>query len=506
MAMFFCCRSCANFVPPSPLFGCCPFLCSMLDAGGLATYPGRSFYGAPEYECRHCRALFWLHERIESDSSVRTGKIVYNKCCRGGKIVIPPYRDRPEPLNSLMRFDGDARCKRFIKHIRQYNCLFAFTSMGDNIDRSMNDGRGPPVFKICGQIHHRIGSLLPPDSDPPKFIQLYVYDTSNEVTNRLHALNADDRPSDPLDPLIVGQLLQMLDDNNPLAQSFRQARDRFLDNDGDEFIIRIVGAREGDPVQYNLPTTDQLAMLVVGDFTLDTFQRDIVIQTRSGQLQQISTLHPAFMALQYPLLFPYGERGFQIGVSYRGVTSDGKKKRTKMTMQDYYCHAFHYRRNQPNPFLCYGSLSTQAKIDARASIDENRLWYVINNQNKLRVESLQGIVDAVGRGCVDGNDIGKKTVLPASHTGGRHYMIQNYHDAIALCRVFGLPDFFVTFTSNPKWPEISEAIAFEPGQKPTDRADIVVRVYNMKLEELLHDIRDGSVFGPISAAAQVMLL
>jgi len=51
-------------------------------------------------------------------------------------------------------------------------------------------------------------------------------------------------------------------------------------------------------------------MLVVGDFTLDTFQRDIVVQPRSGHLEHISSLHPAFMALQYPLLFPYGERGF----------------------------------------------------------------------------------------------------------------------------------------------------------------------------------------------------
>ena len=60
-------------------------------------------------------------------------------------------------------------------------------------------------------------------------------------------------------------------------------------------------------------------------------------------------------------------------------------------------------------------------------------------------------------------------------------MVQNYHDAIAICRVYGPPDFFTTFTCNPKWREISEGI-LEPGQKSTDRADIVVRVYNMKLE------------------------
>nr|AWA44617.1 UPI0001A86C63 related cluster [Saccharum spontaneum] len=54
--------------------------------------------------------------------------------------------------------------------------------MGTNVDRSMNDGHGPLVFKICDQIHHRIGSLLPPDGRPPKFIQLYIYDTANEIS------------------------------------------------------------------------------------------------------------------------------------------------------------------------------------------------------------------------------------------------------------------------------------------------------------------------------------
>jgi len=217
--------------------------------------------------------------------------------------------------------------------------------MGANIDSSINDGCGPPVFKICGQVHHRIGSLLPPDGASPKFIQLYIYDTTNEVSNRLAALNSSDRSSEPLDPSIVEILIKMLDEHNPFAKKFRLARDRLNDHGNEEFVIRIVGAREGDPVQYNLPTTDELAMLVVGDFSLDTFKCDIIIETHSGELKQISCLHPAFMALQYPLLFPYGERGFQAGVLYNGINPTEKNTRVHITMQDYYCHQFHYRKN-----------------------------------------------------------------------------------------------------------------------------------------------------------------
>ena len=149
----------------------------------IASYPERSNLGAPDYTCKHCNAIFWYQERIKSDSSRQQNRITYNSCCKGGKIKIPRPCDRPEPLASLARFNGGPTSNKFMRNIRKYNCLFAFTSLGANIDRTINDGRGPPVFKIHGQVDHRIGSLLPSDGSPPKFLQLYIYDTSNEVQN-----------------------------------------------------------------------------------------------------------------------------------------------------------------------------------------------------------------------------------------------------------------------------------------------------------------------------------
>jgi hypothetical protein len=114
-----------------------------------ASYPNRSYYGTPDYECSYCHGVFWYAERVRSnqqDSSIR-----YNNCCKGGKISIPPFKPRPEPLASLARFDDDATSRKFIRNIRQYNCLFAFTSMGAQIDNSVNDGRGPPLLKFAAK-------------------------------------------------------------------------------------------------------------------------------------------------------------------------------------------------------------------------------------------------------------------------------------------------------------------------------------------------------------------
>ncbi|PWZ32856.1 hypothetical protein Zm00014a_000747 [Zea mays] len=193
-----------------------------------------------------CGALFWYGERTRGN--VRNRAIQYYNCCKGGKVYLPPYEERPEPLKSLARFDSDARTKKFIANIRQYNCLFAFTSMGANIDNAVNDGSGPPLFKICGQVHHRIGSLLPQEGSTPQFLQLYIYDTVNEVENRLRCLNPTKESIQNIDPLIVQELIKMLDEHNPFAKKFRMARDRLSDYEDEDFIIRIVGAREGDPV------------------------------------------------------------------------------------------------------------------------------------------------------------------------------------------------------------------------------------------------------------------
>ena len=57
---------------------------------------------------------------------------------------------------------------------------------------------------------------------------------------------------------------------------------------------------------------------------------------------------------------------------------------------------------------------------------------------------------------------------------------------MALVRVIGKPDFFLTFTCNHKWPEITGSL-FEV-QPTIHRPDIVARVFHMKVEALLADI------------------
>ena len=61
---------------------------------------------------------------------------MYTGCCRHGKVSLPIYPAWPSPLSELLRFDGGPECKRFLRLIREYNSMFAFTSLGVHIDRS----------------------------------------------------------------------------------------------------------------------------------------------------------------------------------------------------------------------------------------------------------------------------------------------------------------------------------------------------------------------------------
>ena len=102
----------------------------------------------------------------------------------------------------------------------------------------------------------------------------------------------------------------------------------------DDISIRIIGTYKGDRIQYEMPHTEELAMLIVGELNLENFKRDIIVSTKNEGLQRISIFHPAYMPLQYPLLFPYGERGFQLGIEYHKKTRNQttQQKRNTVTM------------------------------------------------------------------------------------------------------------------------------------------------------------------------------
>ncbi|XP_018503801.2 uncharacterized protein LOC103950741 [Pyrus x bretschneideri] len=377
--------------------------------------------------------------------------------------------------------------------------MFSFTSMGAKVDHSINDGSSPYIFKISGQVCHLMGSLLPADNESPKFAQLYIYDTYNEVQNRLRAFESDGN-NKKLDPKIVEGLIKMFDASNKLVKLFRTARDKYETDGLISLKMRILARELTDSKQYDQPTSDELSGLIVGDIGLADSNRDIIIESKSEGLKRVTKLNPKFMSLQYPILFPYGEDGYRPDLKWSENYKGPKTKRQRIPMRAFIAYQIQERDPCLTTLLKGGRLFQQYLVDSYATLEEDRLDYIRQNQKNLRSEVYKGIYDAVAKGDNDANNLGQKVVLPASYTGSPRYMINNYHDAMPICRENGLPDLFITFTCNIKWPEIVREFEKKPGFKPEDRPDIIFRMFKMKLDDMLDFIKSGKPFGEVEAS------
>ncbi|KAL5647488.1 hypothetical protein ACJX0J_041843, partial [Zea mays] len=170
---------------------------------------------------------------------------------------------------------------------------------------SLHSQQRPTKIAHTMVAHQTSAHIVAPFSGFRNGSKLYIYDTEHEVQNRLGMFENEADVHDRPDPEVARLLLNMLDEHNKLVAAFRFAKER-LDEEGDQ---------------------------------------------------------------KYPLLFPYGDRGYHLGIKYA--------------------------------------------------------------------------------------DVGEGDVA------GRKYHVMNYQDAMAICRVYGPPDLFVTFTCNPKWKEIVDALRFE---------------------------------------------
>ncbi|XP_071712817.1 uncharacterized protein [Rutidosis leptorrhynchoides] len=457
--------------------------------------------GDLSFTCSACGAKLWKKEtkRGENTKGLRGA---FSMCCLKGRIELPEFTKSPPQLLMDLYTNKHPKSKHFIENARQYNMVFAFTSMGEKVDKSINKGKGPYVFRIKGQNCHTMGGLVPSTGRPPKYSQLYIYDTANEAQNRTKAIGGKDnnQPStakNQLDPQLIQELMDLLDECNPLVKVYRMARDRFEQTKTPNFKIKLIARRSTDGRNYNLLTVDKVAALIVGDIDLNFDKRDIVVDSQSEGLQRISELHPKYLALQYALLFAYAEDGYRPNIYHREVDGTESRKRKKVTMREFFAYKIQ-ERSVPTLVHMARKLQQQLLVDAYTMVESQRIWYIRNDKRIQRSDTFSNLTHATLNGDVINSMLGTRYKFPASFTGSARYMIKNYRDAMALCRVYGYLDLFITFTCNSKWPEIrraSEGTSFNPEDKPAYQA----RVFNMKLDRLIEDIRRNKIFGRVKA-------
>lgn len=171
-------------------------------------------------------------------------------------------------------------------------------------------------------------------------------------------------------------------------------------------------------------------------------------------------------------------------------------------MREYYAYKIADRGSR-NILLIAGKLFQQYIVDAYIKIERTMLDFQRSHRKELRVETYIGLADFVEEQSHLRNIApGKVVVLSSSFIGEPRYKNEIYQDALAIVRRMGRPYFFITFTCNPQWPEITSQLL--SNQKPSDRPDLTAKVFKLKLTQFMKDIYKDGVLGKIATFNSVI--
>ncbi|KAK8792732.1 hypothetical protein WA158_002607 [Blastocystis sp. Blastoise] len=486
----------------------------------LNTYKA-NYLGDFNVHCEYCHAKHFELEKGMNDK--------FYTCCGSGKVVLPELPDLPNTIRSLLQRDNpDSR--EFINNIIRYNNSVALASLAGNntSDDDLRNSSGPLLFKCGGNIYHTFKSALDFDvNDPtrhPVFNQYYMID-GDEATH-MRSMN---RYFCDLKPNILEILDSTIREYHPLAQIYNSLRERVdevleensqMNRNNINLLIEFKKQRREVPDirRYNTPQVDEVAVIyqyreggVMPERSYCCFPRsgmEIVAtnsnneQNRytSGQYIVMKNTNSYIDCMVYPVMFPTGRQGW-----YPDLLSLNRSNQITITMLEYYNYMLQMK-DPPydNYLLKYKKLTLQYITDNYIRVEQNRINYIRNNQNKLRASTYQNINNMLEeRGDqINENDrnidrIGKAIILPSSFVGSPRNLQQKYMDAMSVVREYGKPDLFITFTCNPDWLEIKNNIP--EGYTVNEFPDLVSRVFHLKLKQLLSDIKDKNIFGTVEA-------
>ncbi|XP_043473610.1 uncharacterized protein LOC122505828 [Leptopilina heterotoma] len=247
--------------------------------------------------------------------------------------------------------------------------------------------------------------------------------------------------------------------------------------------------------KFNVPSCNEVAVVFVSEDGEPPMERDICIHPKDSKSIPISTLSPNVDPMTYPIMFPAGDPGWTVNIKH----TQGNRNVTPL---QFYMYRLSYRGTF-NPCLALGKLTQQYIVDVWSKVEGERLKYIRLQQKKLRAELYCGLMDYINNKAKDENvRPGKMIILPSTFIGGPRSYQQSFMDAMRLVQEFGKPSIFLTMTCNPKWSEITESLL--TGEIASDRPDIVARVFQLKVKELIKEIKDKEIFGTVVAFVYVI--
>ncbi|KAI0685638.1 hypothetical protein BC835DRAFT_1289763, partial [Cytidiella melzeri] len=317
--------------------------------------------GRMDVLCLHCGAKHWMDKRIQASSKTHPE---FGRCCHHNQVQLPSIEEPPHCLRAL--FTGtDPQSMDFREHICQYNAALVFTSFNVNMQNINTGGRGPWIWKMGYQLYHQTGSLLSLEGRRPTYAQLIFYDSREALDERM-GRNCNLRRD-------TMELLQnILFESHRYTRVYQHALQVLEDHDVEDISVWLIADPIYDQRWYNLPTTDEVAVIVCGDKNQVVDSRNIILRCCSGLMQRINDTHPTYAPLHYVLLFPWGSREWTY--TRRLCSTEGSERtHTQMTQVQFYSYQLHIRNDGFALLHRGGRLFQQYICNVWVSTDQNRL-------------------------------------------------------------------------------------------------------------------------------------
>jgi hypothetical protein len=138
--------------------------------------------------CNCCKARHFKDEKLTcSDES--KGEYYFHGCCGRGLYAPGKMANFPPVLKNLFMCTDKTKSNEFFSNILELNTLCSFAATITN-EAKLKPGGGPPVYKLCGDVHYTVAHPLAADdivgnaSVKPYFSSLFIYDSVDEITEK----------------------------------------------------------------------------------------------------------------------------------------------------------------------------------------------------------------------------------------------------------------------------------------------------------------------------------
>ena len=381
-------------------------------------------------------------------------------------------------------------------------------------DRTINN-RGVYSYIAAGQVYHKFNIAAHPTQNSEgifersQYGQLYFLDNEdavNEHSNNSinHGISRD----------LLNLLEKVLRSVNPFVRGFMMMREvedeinaRAIAEGEEPPYVKLLFAIPDatDPKRFDIPQQNEVCAVVTLNADQSFPENELTIRQRGKSVRTMKNIDKRVEPFTYPLFYPKGTFGFSVGLPLKTPYAS-RQHLTRLELAQYRLAFRSEVATHISSGHFGGRLFQQYLVDTYIRVEQERIQWIKNNQKTLLSENYTGVNQFLSNLAEKKNAVvGEKIILPSSFPGSTRYYTEHFEDAMALVRRFGAPDFFITMTCNPEWPELKEAARIEFGdgtcleQLAQDRPDLMARIAKLKFNELIDDLVKKQIFGKTAA-------